>query len=152
MGMLSRLLGLAPRSRDLVADLTDAFRFEAEQAAQLRQQAERARYPQVADALRALAESEERHAALLRDRLLALGGEIPPLAPAPLVGCNQWERAVAALRAAQQKRKRLVDLTGRWDPEEPEVVALLARIEDEDRSALSTYDHIVMRSDPQALD
>src|SRR5215470_17630515 len=109
MGTLSRLLGLGGARRDLVADLTDAFRGEAEQASQLRQQAERARYPHVADTLRRLAEAEERHAAWVRDRLLAIGGEVPPLAPPPLPGKNQWERAGAALRAAQQKRKRLVD-------------------------------------------
>jgi rubrerythrin len=152
MGLLARLLGIEPRTHDLVADLTAAFRAEAAQAAHLRQQADRARYPQVAEAFRALAEVEDRHAAALRDRLLALGGEIPPLVPAPLRGANQWERAGAALRAAQQKRKQLVDVAVRWDPEEPEIVALLNAIEDEDRAALAVYERVVMRSDPQAID
>ena len=125
MGTLSRLLGLGGARRDLVADLTEAFRGEAEQASQLRQQAERARYPQVADTLRRLAEAEERHAAWVRDRLLALGGDVPPLAPPPLPGKNQWERAGAAL---------------------------LRRIEDEDRDELPVYEHVLMRSDPQAID
>jgi bacterioferritin (cytochrome b1) len=152
MSRLARLLGLDHGRRSLLADLGEAYRAEAEQAIHLRQQAERARYPQVAAALRELAQEEDRHAAWLRERIVALGGEIPPLAPPPLPGRNQWERAVAGLRAAQQKRKRLVDQIAHWDPEEPDTVALLRRIEDEDHSHLPVLERVVMQSDPQAID
>jgi bacterioferritin (cytochrome b1) len=152
MGRLARLLGFDHGRRDLLADLSDLYRAEAEHAIHLRQQAERARYPQVAATLRELAAVEDRHAAWLRERILALGGAIPPLAPPPLPGRNQWERAVAGLAAAQQKRKRLVDQIAHWDPEEPETVALLRRIEEEDHGQLPVLEHVVMRSDPQAID
>ncbi|HLK12213.1 MAG TPA: ferritin family protein [Candidatus Binatia bacterium] len=152
MGKLARLLRIGDGRRDLVADLGEAYRAEAEQAIHLRQQAERARYPQVAATLRQLAEAEDRHAAWLRERIVALGGDIPPLAPPPLPGRNQWERAVAGLRVAQQKRKRLVDQIAHWDPEQPEAVELLRRIEQEDQGQLPVLEHVVMRSDPQAID
>jgi hypothetical protein len=152
MGLLSRLLGPGHQPRDLLADLAQDYRAEAEQAARLRQHAERARYPQAADALRRLAEIEERHATWLRERLVMLGGRVPVLEPDGAPGNNPWERANTALQAAQGKRRRLVEQIGHWDPDEPEVVALLSRIEQEDSRTLGVYEDVIMRSDPQALD
>ena len=152
MGVLSRWLGTAREERDLVGDLVEAYRAEAEHAAHLRQHAEHARYPHAADLLRALADGEDGHAARLRDRILQLGGGVPPVAPQPPVARNPWERAVAARREAQQKRRRLVELVSRWDPERPAEVALLHDIEREDTALLESYEHLVMRSDPHALD
>ena len=152
MGLLSRLLGTEGAARDLLADLSEDYRAEAAQAALLRAHAERARYPQAASALRDLADIEDRHTEWLRTRLLALGGQPPAAAPAAAGGNNQWERAVAALHAAQAKRRRLVEQTAHWDPEEPEVVALLRQIEQEDQSQLPVYEALIMRSDPQSID
>ena len=152
MGLLSRLFGNQGGVRDLLADLTEDYRAEAAQAALLRAHAERARYPQAASALGALAETEERHAGWLRMRLLALGGQPPPALRATAGGNNQWERAVAALHAAQAKRRRLVEQTAHWDSEEPEVVALLRQIAQEDQSQLPVYEALIMRSDPQSID
>ena len=101
---------------------------------------------------RALAEMEARHAERLRTHLLALGGQPPTAAPATVGGNNQWERAVAALHAAQAKRRRLVEQIAHWDPEEPEVVALLRQIEQEDQSQQPVYEALIMRSDPQSID
>jgi rubrerythrin len=152
MGMLSRMLGLGDGTRDLLADLGEDYRAEAEQAVILRRHAERARYPQVAQALRRLAEVEEEHAAALRDHLLRLGSQPPAVGPGIVAGKNQWERLTAALAVARQKRRKMVEHMVRWDPEEPETVALLRRIEHEDSTGLSVYDGLVMRSDPQAID
>jgi rubrerythrin len=152
MGLLSRLFGTTGQSRDLVSDLLDDYRAEASQAVHLRSHAERARYPQVAERLRALAEVEERHAGLLRDHILGLGGGIPPVAPEPLIGRNQWERAVAVRMAAQAKRRRLIEHATHWDPEEPTAARILAKIYDEDAETLSAYDDVIVRSDPHALD
>lgn len=152
MGIVARLFGLKDGRRELVADLTDAWRAEAEHAAHLRLQMAHAKYPQVTETLERLAATEERHAAAIRDRLLALGGEVPPLAPRALRGKNQWERVVAAHHEAQAKRKRLLDMIAHWDPEEPEAVAVLAQVEQDDTTDLEVYEGLVMRSDPQALD
>jgi rubrerythrin len=151
MGWLARLLGSAD-TRDILADLMEDYRSEAAQATHLRAQAERARYPQMATALRRLADIEDRHAAWLRDRVGSLGGHVPTLEAAPLGGTNQWQRAVGALHDAQAKRRRLVEQIAHWDPDEPEVVALLRRIEEEDAREFQVYEGIVMRSDPQAVD
>ena len=152
MGILSRLLGPGHQPRDLLADLAQDYRAEAEQAARLRQHAERARYPQAAEALRRLAEIEERHATWLRERLVMLGGRVPAVEGTPAPGNNQWERAVAAQQAAQGKRRRLIEQIGHWDPDEPEVVELLSRIEQEDLRTQAVYDDLIMRSDPQSRD
>ena len=152
MGLLARLFGSGTAPRDLLADLAAAYAAEAGQASLLRADAERARYPQVAAALRTLAEVEDRHAAWIGERLAALGGQLPALAPADAGGMNQWQRAVAAQHRAHAKRRRLVELVAHWDPDEPEVVALLQRMEEEDRRQIAVYDGVIMRSDPQAID
>ena len=59
---------------------------------------------------------------------------------------------MAAREEAQRKRRRLVELITRWDPEQPEAAALLQRIEHEDAAALGVYQDLVMRADPHALD
>lgn len=152
MGMLARFLGLGDARRDLVTDLATSYRAEVEQAALLRAQAERARYPQVADELRRLATLEDGHAAELLERIRALGG-VEPFVERPLAhGKNNWERLVAARLAAQKKRQRMLEQVGHWDPEEPEAVAVLGKIEREDAELLAVYDGLIMRSDPQALD
>jgi hypothetical protein len=151
MGWLARLLGTGV-TRDLLADLTEDYRAEAAQATHLRTQADRARYPQMAVALRRLADIEERHATWLKNRLVSLSAAVPEPAPTSLGGVNQWQRTVGALHDAQAKRRRLVEQISRWDPDEPEVVALLRRIEQEDAMEFATYDGIIMRSDPQAVD
>jgi hypothetical protein len=150
MGFLSRLLG--ETKRDLVADLTEDYRAEVVQAAHLREHAARARYPQAADALTRIAAIEDRHAAALRDRLRLLGAAVPEVEVPPLERSSQWARVVAAHHAAQQKRRRLVEQIGHWDPDEPEVVNLLRRISQEDLEQGPVYEHLIMRSDPQALD
>jgi len=150
MGFLSRLLG--ETQRDLVADLTEDYRAETIQAAHLREHAARARYPQAAEVLLRLAVIEERHATSLRDRLRLLGANVPPVEVPPLERSSQWARVVAAHHAAQQKRRRMVEQIGHWDPDEPEVVELLTRISHEDMAEAPVYEHLIMRSDPQALD
>lgn len=152
MGFLSRLTGASARPRDLLAGLAEDFRAEAEQAELLRAHAERARYPQVAFELRRLADLEDRHAAWLRDHLLAIGGTLPDPAPQPVTGSNQWQRTVAALDAARAKRRRLIEQLAHWDPDEPETVELLRRIEQEDAREHRVYEGLIMRSDPQAID
>lgn len=152
MGFLSRLLGPGHRPRDLLADLAEDYVQEAEQAAMLREHADKARYPQAASQLRRLADVETRHSDWLRDRLIALGGQVPVVEAPTVTGQNQWERAAAAHRLAQAKRRRLIEQIAHWDPEEPEMVALLRRIEQEDQPGLASYDELIMRSDPQAID
>src|SRR5262249_16691974 len=122
------------------------------QAATLRAHAARARYPQMAEALRRLADTEERHAGWLREHLARLGADVPSAAPASLDGENQWQRTVAALHVAQAKRRRLLEQIAPWDPEEGETVELLRRIEHEDVADHAVYEGLIMRSDPQASD
>jgi rubrerythrin len=152
MGRLSRLLGGGEGARDLLADLAEDYRAEAQHAARLRQHAERARYPQVATALRRLAAVEDRHAGWLRDRIVARFGEVPVIEPEAVSGRNQWERLVAAFQAAQRKRRRLIEQIAHWDPEEPDAAELFRRIRNEDHAEFPVYEGLIMRSDPQSLD
>ncbi|HZP43159.1 MAG TPA: ferritin family protein, partial [Candidatus Binatia bacterium] len=119
MSLLSRLFGTDAAARDVLVDLAEDYRAEATQAALLRAQADRARYPQAADALRRLADIEDRHAGWLRDRIVNLGGRVPTLEAPTVSGNNQWARTVAAAHVAQAKRRRLIEQIAHWDPDEP---------------------------------
>jgi len=151
MGVLSRLFG-SGREREVLTDVVQAYRAERQQADLLTRNAERARYPQAAEAMRRLAEEETRHAEQLRQHLHVLGGDLPTVEPAAVVGNSQWERIVSAYESAQAKRRRLIELMTHWDPEEPELAALLRQIADDDQRQFQVYDAVIMRSDPQALD
>jgi rubrerythrin len=151
MGVLSKLFG-SGREREVLADVVQAYRAERQQADLLTRNAERARYPQAAEAMRRLAEEETRHAEQLRQHLHVLGGDLPTVEPAAVVGNSQWERIVSAYESAQAKRRRLIELMTHWDPEEPELAALLRQIADDDQRQFQVYDAVIMRSDPQALD
>lgn len=153
MGFLQRWFGTEGRERDLVTDLVEDYRALTEQAISLRDHATRARYPQVTQALGELADLHARHAGWLSELIQVRGGGVPPVAPAVLlVGGSQWERAVAAMEQARRVRRRLVEHFSRWDPEDPEAVALLKRIERETGDVLPVYESVVMRSDPHAID
>ena len=152
VGWLAKMFGTPGTERDLVAELIADYRAEAEHAAHLREHAERARYSQAAEAMRALADREDAHAEALRDLILSLGGGVPPIAPEPLPGRNPWERAVAVHEAAQAKRRQLITRINAWDPGQPEVVRVLRAIEREDAAALSAYDDLVMKADPHSVD
>ena len=150
MGVLSKLFG-SGREREVLADVVQAYRAERQQADLLTRNAERARYPQAAEAMRRLAEEETRHAEQLRQHLHVLGGDLPTVEPAAVVGNSQWERIVSAYESAQAKRRRLIELMTHWDPEEPELAALLRQIADDDQGQFAVYEAIIMRSDPQAI-
>jgi len=153
MGFLQRLFGGEGRERDLVEDLVEDYRALTEQAISLRDHAARARYPQVSEALTGLADLHARHAGRLGELIQVRGGGVPPVAPAVLlVGKSQWERAVAAMEQARRIRRRLVEHFSRWDPEDPDAVTLLKHVERETGDALATYEAVVMRSDPHAID
>jgi hypothetical protein len=151
MGVLSRLFG-GGREREVMADVVQAYRAERQQAELLRQNAERAKYPQAAAAMRRLAAEEARHAERLRQHLHVLGGDLPTVEPLTPVGNSQWQRLVAAYEVAQAKRRRLIELITHWDPDEPELAALLRQIADEDQREFRVYEAVIMRSDPQAID
>jgi rubrerythrin len=150
MGVLSRLFG-SGREREVLADVVQAYRAERQQADLLTRNAERAHYPQAAEAMRRLAEEETRHAEQLRHHLHVLGGDLPTVEPLAVVGNSQWERTVSAYESAQAKRRRLIELVSHWDPEEPEFAALLRQIADDDQRQFPVYEAIIMRSDPQAI-
>jgi hypothetical protein len=151
MGVLSRLFG-GGRAREVLADVVQAYTAERQQAELLLRNAERARYPQAAEAMRRLAEHETEHAEQLRHHLHVVGGDLPSVDSLPLVGNSQWERIVAAYERAQAKRRRLVELMSHWDPDEAEFAALLRQIAEEDQREFRVYEAVIMRSDPQAID
>jgi rubrerythrin len=138
--------------RDVLADLAAGYRSEVEAAAQLRAHAERVPYPQAASVLGRLAELEDRHAALLRRHIEALGGAVPTVTPELPAGPNHWARMADAFRRADEKRRRFLEQAIHWDIEYPEVAAVFGRIAREDGEHRRLLEELVTRADSLALD
>lgn len=156
MGTLSQvkdwLRGDRRAPRDVLADLAAGYRCEVEAAAQLRAHAERVPYPQAATTLRRLAELEDRHAALLRQQIEALGGSAPEVTPEIYGGLNHWDRMADAYRRADEKRRRFVEQAIHWDIAHPEVAGILERIAREETEYRRFLAELVTRADTLALD
>src|SRR6266511_6013292 len=86
----------------LLEMLRDAYLEEAQDVAQFTQHAERMHYPQFRERLLRIAAEEQAHVTWLRDKLLALGGEIPAVSSTPKVTKNAWQ----ALRMDLEEEKR----------------------------------------------
>jgi rubrerythrin len=156
MGMLDQLAGWLRGDRrpprHLLDELLADYRDEVGAAAQLRHHAERAPYPQASAVLRQIADHGDRHAALLRQQMVTLGGTVDEVAPEIQVGRNHWERVTADLLLADAQRRRYIDQSIHWDGEYPEVAAVLARIADDKRAHRRSLEDLIARADSLAID
>lgn len=109
-------------------------------ATQFMKHAEKALYPQYRQRLEKLSEEDRRHAELLRERILALGGQLPPPPQSVEEAGTQWELVVKDLQAEKDLRQRLLDDAYAIDQDDPETARLLLDIrtqEKEHRDALT---------------
>ena len=154
MGLWERVRDLTggPQRR-LIADLTASYHEELRVALQLRLHAERVPYPASAARLLALAEREDAHAALVRERLARLGATVTSAgAGTPRGGRNYWERLTFDLEDLRAKSARLRELANHWDLDDPETAAIFDRLAREDATLCRVIGDLVARSDPHAED
>jgi len=145
---------LKVRRRDDRQRLLEILRLEyieeMQNLLQLLRHAERMRYPQFRDRLLRIAGEEQAHAQWLRQRIIALGGEVPRISFSPSIGKNSWE---CLLMDLEEEKRCSADLEARIRSVEridPEIAELLRRIrEEEDKHSEDIMD-MLMRSDPQA--
>ena len=154
-------MGLWTRVRDLTAgpqrrilhDLTAAYHDEKRMARQLRADAERVPYPNLADALLGLAAEEDTHAARLQQQLERLGGATGEAdVGMRRAGRNYWERLAITLEALRAKSKRYRELAQHWDLDDAVSGALFGELANEDAAMCRVVGDLIARSDPHALD
>jgi hypothetical protein len=77
--------------QQLLKVLREEYLEEAQDVAQFSQHVKYMPYPQFRDSLRRLIAEEQAHVQWLRDKILALGSQIPAYSPVPKAGKNTWE-------------------------------------------------------------
>jgi rubrerythrin len=138
--------------RHVLADLSAGYLDELTAAANLRAHADRAPYPQAADALRHLAAAEDEHARRFGELIAALGGSVPTTTPEIHGGSNHWDRMAADFHHADRKRRRYLEQGIHWDIEYPEVAKFLSRLASEENATRKRLQELVVRADTLALD
>ena len=146
-GRVQRVLTHDPR-KEILALLSQEYVDKMKDAFQYRRHAEQMRYKHFREKLLRIAEDEEKHAQWLKERIFALGGEIPEISSAIEDGSNTWEDLRLDLTA---KKRHLWDLTDRLPMVEPfdaETATTLRRILAEEDNHRAQLTDMLMRSDP----
>jgi len=156
MGLWERLIGTGPAkendARSVLPELLASYREEARLTRQIREHADHAPHQIGAQRLRVVAEEQDRLAHLLRDKIVALGGEVSEQIAALRGGKNHWARVTRDLEDTQALRRHYNEQAIHWDPDLPEVVALYRTLEQGKNRIAALLRDIALRADPHALD
>jgi hypothetical protein len=127
---------LQPDERQLLLKmLRDAYLEEVQDVTQFTQHAERMHYPQFRERLLHIVAEEQAHVQWLRDKLLALGGELPAISLPPKGAKNAWQ---ALLTDLEEEKRSYTDLMGAMHLAErvdPEIAEGIRRIREERATA-----------------
>lgn len=143
---------LQPDQHQLLLDLLrEVYREEAQDVMQFAQHVERMHYPQFRERLRRIAAQEQAHLTWLRDKLLALGGDIPDVSLTSKGSRNAWE---ALLRDLEQEKRSYVELLEAMhlaEEVDPELAEGLRRIREEEQQHREAILEMLEKSDPYTL-
>lgn len=123
---------------------------ETESMLQYQHHAERMRYRQFRDELYRIAEEEKKHADWMRERINALGGEVPHISFTPDERQNSWQYLGVDVEAERRCRADLIEGLVRAERTDPKTAAVLSRILEEEENHRDRIMDMAMRSDPQA--
>jgi rubrerythrin len=143
---------LLPDQRQMLVDLLrEAYREEVQDALQFSQHAQRLPYPQFRERLLRIAEEERAHLEWLRDKLLALGAEVPDVTVTPKGAKSTWE---ALLMDLEEEKRSYVDLLEAMHLAEQvdlEIAEGLRRIREEERQHREEILEMLVKIDPYTL-
>lgn len=140
------------RKREQVVEiLQHRYMREKQHAMRYAAQADHMQYPQFKAELLRMAEDEERHAAMIAEKLRLLGGEIPTVVPVRLTAENSWQYLRTDLAEEQRCAGELALDLPHLSGEFPEILAMLERIEADGKVHRAKIRDMLMRSDPQSL-
>ena len=135
----------------LLEMLRAAYLEEVQDVVQFTQHAERMHYPQFRERLLRIAAEEQAHVTWLRDKLLALGGEVPAVSLPPKGGKNAWE---ALLRDLEEEKRSYADLLEAMhlaEQADAELAEGLRRIREEEQRHREELLDMLVKSDPYTL-
>lgn len=132
----------------LLDSLCDAYRAEAGAVAQCTQHAHRMYYPHFRAELLRIAAEAQVHIPWLREKILALGGNLPQLSFTPTMGSNSWECLRLDLDAVQHSRINLLEWIHIAEHVAPEIAVGLRRIREETQKHREELRDMLMKSDP----
>lgn len=139
------------RREQVVEVLQHRYMREKQHAMRYAQHAEKMPYPQFKEELLRIAAEEEKHAAMIAEKLRGLGGEVPPVVPVRISAENSWQYLRTDLaeeqRCAGELALALPHLTGEYD----DVLKMLEQIESDAKRHRAQLRDMLMRSDPQAF-
>ena len=139
--------------RRLLDFLREEYLDEVKDAAQFEAHAERMIYPQFRERLQRIAQEEKAHVEWLRNKILALGGELPQRSVLNIEKAgNAWENLL--IDVDEEKRDAVHVLTRLYTVAErvdPEIAAGLRRMHEEETRHRDEITQMLMRSDPQAF-
>jgi rubrerythrin len=135
----------------LLGMLRDAYLEEAQDVAQFAQHAERMYYPQFRKRLLRIAAEEQAHVAWLRDKLLALGGEIPAVSFPAKGAKNAWEALLMNLEEEKRSYADLLEAKRIAEEVDPEIAEGIQRIREEEQRHREELLDMIVKSDPYTL-
>jgi len=136
--------------RKLVELLCEEYLEEARDVTQFTQHAQRMHYPQFRDRLLRIAAEEQAHVQWLREKILALGGEIPQLSFTPKAGKNSWECLLMDLEEEKRCCGDLLERMYTAEHADPEIAEGLHRMREEEKRHREEIMDMLMKSDPYA--
>jgi rubrerythrin len=137
--------------QQLLKMLRDAYLEEAQDVVQFTRHADRMHYPQFRERLLRIAAEEQAHLTWLRDKLLALGGEIPAASLTPKAGKNAWEALLVDLEEEKRSYADLLEAMHIAEQADPELAEGLRRIREEEQRHREELLDMLVKSDPYTL-
>ena len=131
--------------------LRDAYLEEAQDVAQFAQHAERMHYPQFRERLLRIAAEERAQVEWLRDKLLALGGELPAVSLPPKGAKNAWQALLTDLEEEKRSYTDVIEAMHIAEQADPEIAAGLQRIREAERQHREELLDMLVKSDPYTL-
>jgi rubrerythrin len=135
----------------LLRILRDAYLEEAQDVTQFTQHAERMPYPEFRERLLRIAAEEQAHVTWLRDKILALEGEIPAVSLTPKGGKNAWQALLLDLEEGKRSYADLLEAMHIAEQANPEIAAGLQRIREEERQHREEILNLLTKSDPYTV-
>jgi rubrerythrin len=143
---------LLPDQHQILLDiLRQTYREGAEDAVQLAEHAKRLYYPQFRERLRRIAEEEQAHVTWLRDKLLALGAQVPEVSITPKDARNTWEALLMDLEEEKRSYADVLEAMHLAQQVDPELAEGLRRIREVERQHREEILDILEKSDPAAF-
>ena len=147
-----RILGPSPGGdRKAIDILCQRYVEEMQQTDRFKQHAQRMHYPQYQKKLLRLATEKGKHATLIAEKIVALGGKLPAVPERRSTDENSWQSLLMALEDENRSADHLPEQLRRIGLEHPDITKFLQEIFQEQKKHRDEIREMLMRSDPFAL-